>query len=285
MCHCAPADPCHADAIIADAVAYVRDLPGECPSFCGPRALCVFGGQGELATCLAQWGYAAAVLDRPRKCPRDIPSVVVDFTDAGEIREAWSLLQQPSTSFVYFRPPVSVWAAASSTPRHGRSPHTTPAALRHGEAEATFTADAIAWCGAHGVGWALENPASSKLWQHGVVQTALGNVVHFVGHLDWCAHGGARPGLTRVATSVRALADACDRCPGESASHSHSKCLPGRRSVPQPNEWCRTVARAASGKWALRAEALCRDWNRSERESTNIHCSHGQRRAGKCDAR
>ena len=142
---------------------------------------------------------------------------------------------------------MSVWAAASSTPRHGRSPHTTPAALRHGEAEATFTADAIAWCGAHGVDWALENPASSKLWQHGVVQTALGNVVHFVGHLDWCAHGGARPGLTQVATSVRALADACDRCPGESASHSHSKWVPGRRSVPQPNEWCRTVARAASG--------------------------------------
>ena len=68
--HCAPADPCHADAIIADAVAYVRDIPGECPSFRGPRALCVFGGQGELATCLAQWGYAAAVLDKPRKCPR-----------------------------------------------------------------------------------------------------------------------------------------------------------------------------------------------------------------------
>ena len=220
----------------------------------------VFSGCCRLSKCLRQQGFDTLAVDV--KEAQGHPVLKLDLLSRSGVSVLWDILKSGQVAYVHLAPPCSTSSAARSIPggppplRSAAHPDGLPGlSFRHrcqvsnANKLYSLTAAVCRFCQESGIGWTLENPASSLFWATSSV-AQLGRDLSACLHtcvFDSCCWGGNRKKRTALWSSLSCVQELSQLChPG--LGHTHSS-------------W----GRLPDGSWSTSAEAaypmpLCRFW-------------------------
>ena len=183
-----------------------------------------FAGHAGMAAAFADRGCDATAIDwgANRHLPM-IPVTPVDLSEAPGQRVAFDLLEVAPVHFVWLAPPCGTFSRArdKALPEAARMAGIPPvpvlrtdafvegvpglpAELRARVAAANtlvnFTKDVALWCLQRGVAFAIENPATSRMWRMPALAGLARRPGVFTVQFHHCMFGGRRPKHTQLLT-------------------------------------------------------------------------------------
>ena len=196
---------------------------------CGPGVDIVRGQDFDLTAPCTQRVIPHIVYIPPLPCPHSLPigpicgraaSQEFDLTEPCTQRVILSWIRDGRIWCVWLGTPCSVWCIA----RRGVCNQTKAEAKdRLGILFAMFSVEVIQTCLEHGIVFALENPATSRLWCFPPMTRALSDsrVKQVTFHA--CRFGAASKKPTMIAGTLPGLYELGKLCHGTSTKHMHVK--------------------------------------------------------------
>ena len=200
----------------------------------GRVTLEVFSGCCRLSKCLRQQGFDTLAVDV--KEAQGHPVLKLDLLSRSGVSVLWDILQSGQVAYVHLAPPCSTSSAARNTP--GGPPPLRSAAYPDGLPGLGFrhrcqvsnanklyslTAAVCRFCQESGIGWTLENPASSLFWATSPVAQLSRDLSDslYTSVFDACCWGGNRKKRTALWSSLSCVQQLSQLChPG--LGHTHS---------------------------------------------------------------
>ena len=196
----------------------------------------VFCGKAQLSKSLRKLSFQTFSIDH--KTLKNVPILKLDLNSEWDVKLLMDLISQARVLYVHFAPPCGTASAAQSIrlskKRHGPPPlRSLRRPMGLGKLRAIdkervrlanrlyeTTCNLIAMLDAQGIGWSVENPASSLMWVTTPFQELARRVARrFYGlTFDTCMFGAPRMKHTALWTNVSNLQALSVKCDG---NHTH----------------------------------------------------------------
>ena len=216
------------------------DLTATPPPPSCARSMCdVFSGQGGFGSAVAESCQCrVAYIDTARDPTHDL-------TRTGFLEQLIGLILAGYFFMVHFAPPCSTWSRARQPPLRARGehiyglPHLTRAQRRRAEEGNRLARAAVRLiraCIEAKVGFSIENPHTSMMWDMPEMMDIQNASDSFSLSLVYCAYGAKWLKPTRLLTNVKELVSLATSCKGD---HEHQTL---RGSSPEGVLWTRLAA-------------------------------------------